>query len=115
MSTETTVTRMKPVIVLPPKSVSKADIKELRENGICVIVAKDPSVVRFIEPPPNGYNEQEKAAIKLCRYLVRRDNTASCGRQEIMALLAHFFIEGSPLQTVATVVTATVAATPKAK
>lgn len=95
-----TPARIKPVIILPPGMMSKEDIQEMRANGFCVVEAKKPDQVRFIEPPPMGYSAQEKAAISLCRWLMRPDNKEHLTRQDIGALLAHFFIQGSPLQTV---------------
>ena len=92
--------RMKPVIILPVEHVSKDDIAELRANGFCVIEAKEPDSVRFMEPPPMGYSEQEKAAIKLCRHLLAQPNHANFTRESISSLLSWFFIQGSPLATV---------------
>ena len=38
---------MKPIIIVPPKQLSKADIEMLRKNDLCVVEAKDPSKVKF--------------------------------------------------------------------
>ena len=43
---------MKPMIILPPDVMDKENIDLLRENGICVVVAKDPAKVRFVDPIP---------------------------------------------------------------
>lgn len=93
-------TRMKPVIILPKGAVSAEDIALLRENQFCVVEADDPSEVRFMEPPPNGYSEQERAAIALCRHIMRHSWDASWTKRDLGNLLAQFFIEGSPLQYV---------------
>ncbi len=44
--------KLKPVIVIPVGCMTKKDIAELRANQFCVVEAQDPSLVRFIEPPP---------------------------------------------------------------
>ncbi len=93
------VERMRPVIIIPRKTVTKKDIELLRDNGICVVEATDPSLVRFIEPPPEGYSVQELAAIKLSRYLLGPNNEYSRDRDSIGALYAHFVIQGSPLDS----------------
>lgn len=91
--------RMRPVIILPPGEITKEDIAILRENGMCVVEAKDPSKVRFVEPPPLGYSVQERAAIALCRWVMGHDNPgANWSRRELAAKLADFFCEGSPLE-----------------
>ena len=64
--------RIKPIIVLPKGEVTKRDIKKLNDNGLCVVEASDPSKVRFIDPPPEGYSVQERAAIELFRVLVAK-------------------------------------------
>lgn len=92
--------RVRPVIVLPTGQVTKEDIAVLRENGMCVVEAKDPSLVRFMEPPPNGYSEQERAAISLCRHLLRNYQTSHWTKAEIHEILVHAFTEGSPLKPV---------------
>jgi len=95
---ESKAARMKPVIIIPVGQVSKRDLKRLNDNSFCVVEAKDPSTIRFSEPPPNGYSEQEKAAIQLCRFVISHPSAASWTRLELGNLLARFFIEGSPLQ-----------------
>ena len=44
--------RIKPVIVLVKDSMSKRDMKRLRDNGLCVVESSNPSMVRFLDPPP---------------------------------------------------------------
>lgn len=92
---------MKAVIILPKGKMSKKDIKRLNDNLFCVVECDDPSLVRFMEPPPLGYSAQEQAAIKLCRYLMDRQTGGyPIGRQAIASLLAEFLIEGSPLEAI---------------
>lgn len=86
----------KPVIILPTGKVSKADIRMLRKNGLCVIEAEDPSLIRFLEPPPGDYGPQEKAAIATCRHLMGQCEYLN-GR-EIKALFANFIIKGTTLE-----------------
>ena len=92
------VKRMAPVIVLPEGAMKRADMNLLRKNGFLVVEAKEPDKVRFMEPPPNGYSEQERAAIKLCRWLTTK--RGSLMYSDITEALVRFFIEGSPLQPV---------------
>lgn len=90
--------RMRPVVILPENAMTKADINKLCRNGICVVEAKDPSAVRFCEPPPEGYSVQERAAISLFRYLMRKDIDRSRSRLDIGSLYADFIIKGTPLE-----------------
>lgn len=92
--------RIRPVIILPVGEISKKDIKELRANGLCVVEAKDPSRVRFAEPPPLGYSVQEQAAIKLCRWVLSHRSEHYFQRYDLAQKLADFFCEGSPLQPI---------------
>jgi hypothetical protein len=64
--------RIRPVVILPVGEMAKKDIKKLNDNGICVVEAKDPSKVRFADPPPEGYSVQERAAIELFRILAAK-------------------------------------------
>lgn len=100
MTEEPKTKRMAPVIVVPTGEISKEDLALVRENGFCVIEAKNPDAVRFMEPPPNGYSEQERAAIALCRHLMRFEGDRNWTKREIGNLLAQFFIQGSPLEYV---------------
>jgi hypothetical protein len=94
---------MKPVIVIPQKCMSKADIAELRKAGFCVVEAQDPSLVRFIEPPPMGYSVQEQAAVKLCRCIAKNNVNSQAtpwSYSVLMSKLAELMIEGTPLAPV---------------
>lgn len=64
--------RIKPIIILPRGEMSKKDIATLNANHLCVVEAKDPSKVRFVDPPPEGYTVQEKAAIELFRAIAAK-------------------------------------------
>jgi hypothetical protein len=93
--------KMKPVIIIPKKVMTKEDIKELRANGFCVVEAADPSAVRFIEPPPTGgYRLQERAAIKLCRAILSDSKNTTYYRSTLIDKLAAFMVEGTALSPV---------------
>jgi len=89
--------KMKPVIILPIGKVTRKDIRELRKNNFCVIEAEDPGAVRFLEPPLHGYSANEVAAMKLCRYLLSKNNQYSLDRYAIASKLAFIMTEGTPL------------------
>lgn len=61
--------RMKPIIILPVGAMDQEAIDTLRENGICVVEAKDPAAVTFLDPIPciSSRTEVENAAIQLSR------------------------------------------------
>lgn len=63
---------MKPMMIIPPGLMSDENIKLLRENEICVVVAKDPAKVKFVDPiPAAGQRTQmQDAAIKLSRIVL---------------------------------------------
>jgi hypothetical protein len=92
-------TRIKPVVVLAKGEVSKRDIKRLNDNGLCVVEANDPSKVRFIDPPPEGYAVQERAAIQLFRSLMSRSGF-SLSRAGLSELYADILLEGWPMPRV---------------
>ncbi len=60
---------MKPIIILPPGSMTKEDIDRLRENELCVVESNDPALVKFVDPIPaiSSRTEIENAAIQLSR------------------------------------------------
>jgi hypothetical protein len=96
--------RFKPVIVLPPDQMSREDINELRTAGFCVVEAKDPSLVRFIEPPVVSVSDQERAALSLCRMLAnpsKRESVFSGGT--IAASLCDLLLNDGRLTPVAPV------------
>jgi hypothetical protein len=88
----------KPVIVLPTGKTSQADIRLLRRNGYCVIEAEDTTLVRYLEPPPLDCEPHEKAAIILCRHLLRTEQRLiSKTGEDIRALYASIIIKGTSL------------------
>lgn len=92
--------KMKPMMIVPPDTLSAEDIEELRKNHVCVVVAKDPAAVKFVDPIPSisSRTEVENAAISLSRKLMtqgfwQHDAT----RQTITATFVDLLVKGSPL------------------
>ena len=63
---------MKPIIILEPDSISLEDIAILRGNDLCVVVAKNPASVKFVDPIPAAScrTQMEQACISLSRILL---------------------------------------------
>lgn len=92
--------RIKPLIILPKNQMSAEDIQRLNDNGLCVVEAEDPSLVRFAEPPPAmEYDVRERAALQLFRRLMQRTN-ASYTRTDIANFYCDFILNGSPLEPI---------------
>lgn len=94
------------MIILPPGTMSAKDIELLRDNGICVVEAKNPIKVKFVDPvpiPPEGSRTQmEQAAIKLSRILLKGHwgnyTTAGVlGRNDITKMYVEMLIQGTSL------------------
>lgn len=66
---------MKPIIILPPDTMSEADIQTLRDNDLCVVVATNPGAVKFLDPIPSAAERTkvEDAAIELSRKILDRE------------------------------------------
>lgn len=96
--------KIRPVIILPPDEMSDQDIEKLNQNGFCVVVAKNPDQVRFMDPPLQSYPAPERAALRLCRYVIaNRSNENAYNAQAYKALterLCDYLLEGTPLQPV---------------
>lgn len=60
------------ILILPPDQMSDADIKLLREAGICAVVAKDPNSLRFV----SGDEREKEIALRMIKWYVSRDNGA---------------------------------------
>ena len=96
---------MKPMIILAPGLMSEGNIKLLRENDICVVVAKDPAKVRFVDPIPavSSRTKIEHAAIQLSRKLLQGihpqygQSWTSDTKAAIAQLYVNLLIEGTPL------------------
>lgn len=89
--------RMKPMMIIPPETMSDVDIELLRANGICVVVAKDPSSMKFVDPIPSmaGRSKMEQAAIELSRRLLDRSqwNAYSGGGTLERSAITRLFID----------------------
>jgi hypothetical protein len=93
--------RLQPTIIVLTGSMSKEDIKLLRDNGFCVVESKDPSRVRFMDPPPLDYSLQEEAAIELARTLLADGKIGTCNHvNTIGRLYADILLKGDPLKRV---------------
>lgn len=90
---------MKPMIVVPPKNISDKDLRALRENGLCVVEAKNPSAVKFIDPIPalSSRSQIENAAIQLSRKLLSGDLVGHEYKKEVANLFVSLLVKGSPL------------------
>lgn len=96
---------MKPIIIVPPKVLNDEALTLLRENGLCVIVADDPSKVRFLDPIPSASSRTsiESAAVKLSRILLNGmwgnySTSGVIGRDEFCKIFVDILVDGTPLQ-----------------
>jgi len=94
---------MKPMIVVPPGTITKEDIARLDENGVLVVEAKDVAAVRFIDPIPvqSSRTEIEAAAIQLSRRLLRGDNFGGPNGmitwKDVNRMFVECLVKGTPL------------------
>lgn len=90
---------VKPIIVLPPDAMDKANIAMLRRNGICVVICQKPEQVRFVEAPIGSQDRCERAAVSLFRHIASRTD-AYCDRSKLLATFAKFVVAGTELDPV---------------
>lgn len=92
---------MKPIIIVPPDTISAEDIKILRENNLCVVVATNPAAVKFVDPIPasSSRTEIENAAIQLSRRLLHGELIGPDYRKNITALYVDLLVKGTPLDS----------------
>jgi len=97
---------MKPIIVLPKKTMSQEDIKQLRDNELCVVEASDPSKVKFIDPIPSASQRGkiDQAAIQLSRILLNGtwghyQNTNMLSRSDFARIYVDMLISGTALDS----------------
>lgn len=94
---------VKPIIIIPPQLMSAEDVRLLTENGLCVVTAKDPTQVKFLDPIPAEAQRSkiEHAAIKLSRMILNGDWNRSAypslGKKEFSELYMELLMEGTPL------------------
>ncbi len=93
---------MKPMIVLPPKLMSDKDVQILRDNGLCVVIAQDPSKVRFVDPIPasSARTEIENAAIQLSRKVLNPNTWKDPDYvKNFTSMFVEILIAGTPLSS----------------
>lgn len=92
---------MKPIIILAPGVMSDTDKQMLRDNGLCVVEAADPSKVKFVDPIPSAVQRTkiETAAIQLSRILLTSDNGYRASREDVCKIYVEALIKGTPLQS----------------
>jgi len=80
--------------------MSDENIKALRDNDLCVVVAKDPSRVKFLDPIPAmaGRTKVDDAAIRLSRKILNKgfwnhDST----RQTVASAFVDILVRGTNL------------------
>lgn len=92
---------MNPIIILPENAMSADDIKRLNDNGICVVSAKDPAAVKFVDPIPSAAQRTkiEDAAIELSRKLLGpwKHELPSMRRSEVAQMYVELLTKGTPL------------------
>lgn len=84
--------------------MSSSDIKLLRDNGICVVVCKDPAKVKFLDPIPSVSDRStiEVAAIKMSRLLLNRcwgdiSTSSVLDHGDFAKLFVSCLVTGTPL------------------
>ena len=89
---------MKPILVLPPDNMSAEDIALLREIDICVVVAKNPADLRFIDPPPTGnYDQVTEASLNLSRLIINNTDK-NYSTRELASFWAQALINAHPVR-----------------
>lgn len=78
-------------------------IEMLRENEICVVVAKDPAAIKFMDPIPSmsSRTQMEAAAIELSRRIMtgQTGRTFMGSTTQAAAMWAEILMEGNPLES----------------
>ena len=95
---------MQPMIILPPEMMSEQNILALRDNGICVVEAKDPSKIKFLDPIPavSSRTGIENAAIQLSRCVLNGIGrcTIENGKMDRVSIMRQYIdllVIGTPL------------------
>ena len=86
-------------MILPPNVMTAEDVKMLRENDLCVVVAKDPARVKFVDPIPaaSSRTQIENAAIQLSRKLLTTHVWDENTRRNVAAMYIDLLVKGTPL------------------
>jgi hypothetical protein len=93
---------MKPIIVVPPDAITPEDLQALRDNGLCVVTAKDPASIKFLDPiipATTSRTEIERAAIELSRRLLTDNQAFVYNKGDVTKLFAQILLRGSPLDS----------------
>lgn len=97
---------MKPMMIIPPDTMSQEDIALLRENGVCVVVSKEPAALRFLDPLPvvSSRSQIEHAAIQLSRKLLAKDPWIdehgywkNLERANVLGMFINLLAKGTPI------------------
>ncbi len=91
--------RVNPIVILKTGTMTPEDIAALRENGICAVESTEPDSVRFIEPPPSGYDHVEWAAVQLFRKLMAARDY-SVDRKTVATMFTDVLLNGTRLEAV---------------
>lgn len=92
---------MKPMMILPVGAMDDENIRLLRENHICVVVAENPAALKFVDPLPTASSrtEIENAAIKFSRRVLRKNefNDNDVFRGTLTKMFVDMLVSGTPL------------------
>ena len=95
---------MKPMMVLAPGIMSAEHQQMLRDNGLCVVEAEKPELVRFMDPISTVADRSriEQAAIEMSRLLLNRrwghvSTSALIGHGEFARLFCDCLVAGTSL------------------
>lgn len=92
---------MKPLLILPKGTMSAKDKEKLTKNGICVVEAEEPSLVKFVDSVPEiaSRTQIEQAAIQLSRKVLTKDAWAwnSGIEKDVAKMYIDLLIKGTPL------------------
>jgi hypothetical protein len=86
---------MKPVLILPRDAMSEHDIDLLKENGFCVVIAKKPALVKFLDPIPaiSSRTEIEAAAIRTTEHFLNKTNGELYQVAEVKACFVRLLLK----------------------
>lgn len=92
------------MMIIPPDVMSEEHMKILQENGICIVVASDPSKVKFVDPIPaiSCRTQIEKAAIRMSRILINGawhdyNTSGVISRETVLRIWTDALVAGTEL------------------
>src|SRR5712664_689478 len=100
--------RMKPILIIPVDTMAAEHIKRLNDNGICPVEAKNPALVKFLDPIPSAAerSQLEIATLKFSRKMLNREtfinaqrNWIEYGFADVCRLFMACLIEGRALDS----------------